>query len=177
MSFFRIEEKNNLKTNGLKPKRIKTYSSIEEIIEDVETIKLSPKEEGKDIIIDMIYKLLILYRGYNLEIDDVNNISKNVSNTVWDAIEDVVKQLKENFSEEELLKKAKKSRKDMYIDNFLYGDNIGTMISLFYERTSFDSEYELANDCTYEPMEIYTCYKLEESAKKYLQSKIPHTMK
>ena len=41
------------------------------------------------------------------------------------------------LTEEELFKRAKRHRKDMYIGNFLYGDDIGTMISLFYRMLFF----------------------------------------
>ena len=182
MSFFRIEEKNNLKTISEKPKKIKTYTSIEEIMNDVEAIKTLPEVDSKDKIIDMIYKLIILYRGYRVELPTgeydpkyggylVKIITKDISDDAWDAIDDVVGQLKDDFSEEELFKRAKRHRKDMYIGNFLYGDDIGTMISLFYESTSFDSEYEIANSCTYEYMEKDTCDKMEKSAKEYLVGK------
>ncbi len=181
MSIFRTEEKNNLKTYGLKPEKIKPYSSMEEIIKEVEDIRLLEKDAEKDKIIDMIYKLLILFQGYYNETysDDydptygykVKIDSKRISSDAWDAIEDIVEQLKDDFTEIELFKRAKKSRKDMYIGNFLFGHSIGLMISLFHERTSFESEYELANNCTYESLEMSTIDKIEESAKQYLKAK------
>lgn len=182
MSFFRISEKDNLNTISEKPKKIKTYTSIEEIMNDVEIIKTLPEVEAKDKIIDMIYKLIILYRGYRLEEPTgeydqelggylVKIITRDISDDAWDAIDDVVGQLKDDFSEEELFKRAKRHRKDMYIGNFLYTDDIGTAITLFYEKTSFDSEYEIANSCTYEFMEKDTCDKFEESVRNYQKEK------
>ena len=183
MSFFKIKENGNLKTKTVKPEIIKTYTSIEEIMKDIENIKLSSKEEAKDKMIDMIYKLLILYRGFYLEkysgeYDPKKGgfegkvIFKNVSSNVWNTINDEVEQLKEDFSEEELLKKSKKSKKDMYILNFLYGDlDVGLIISLLHERTSFDVEYEIANNCKSEPLDKYNLIAIEKSAKKYLNEK------
>ena len=105
--------------------------------------------------------------GYKCKI-----ISKTVSNNVWDIINYEVEQLKEDFPEKELLKKATKSKKDMYLLNFLYGDlDVGAVISLFYERTRFDTEYEISNNCIYEPMDKYALIAMEKSAKQYLKEK------
>ena len=179
MSFFRIRENGDLKTQGNKTEKIKTYTSIEQIMKDIEAIKIASKDEKKDKTIDMIYKLVILYRGYNPEDNDTKTknsnattIFKNVSNDIWDAINDGIEQLKEEFSEEELLKTSKKNRKDMYILNLLYGGiDAGSMISLFHEKKSFDIEYELSNDCTYESLDKNTLDVMEISAKNYLRGK------
>ncbi len=167
MSFFTIEKNNNLKTQTPKEKEIRTYSSIEEIIKDIELIKLSQKEMGKDIIIDMIYKLLILHSSY---------LSQNPSNNIWEAIYNITSQLKEEFPEEEIFKKSHKNRKDMYIGNFLYSGDTETMLNLFQEKTTFTMEYELSNNCKSETIEENAIYEMEQSAKRYLQDKKIYTI-
>lgn len=166
-----------LRTQGVKPNRIKSYNSIEEIIKDVEFIKVASKEEGTDRLIDMIYKLCILYQGCHVTVELDNGViadySKYISKEVWDAINDMLGQLKEDFPEEKMFKNCRSNPKNMYIGNFLYvnEENVYAGISLLEERTGFSGEYEIGNKCRRELLDEETCVKLEKSAKKYLQAK------